>query len=442
MSIWRQLTRFFRKRPAAAVEKAGSSVQMLEAGYQGGDQGRFNRSWMDQFRENDSLRAPEHRVAEDSAMVPWSLYRVNRDGTRRKVENELSTWWEMPSPGELGLYFRYSSLVQLDMAGNSFWHFMDPTDITAGAVLLRVQDLISLPTRKKPYYEFRVNGVTENFNPREIVWLKRPDPGNPMGLGSGFGDALGPNLQQLEHMNRFNNQFFRQGAHLGTVMGVEGLSDDGWDRLEELWKQDREGIANAFKSFFVSGKVTGLQLAAKHRDLDFVEGYEQKRASVRQTVGTPAEIIGDNKNSNKATSYEAGNLHQTYGIFPRLQHLKLVLNLIVLPKFGYSQFQFDFENPIREKDELQADKFEAGMVRGAVTINEYRRYLDLDPIQGGDHLMVPLNTAPTMSTELDQLRAQVLNRSGSRNPSDPPNTGANKSILDKFYSEAVNGHHR
>lgn len=434
---------FFRGGPEPSQQKNGT-MQMLNAGFNGGNEARFSRDWLQQFRENTALRTPEHRVAEDVSLVRWHLYKHKADGTKKKVRNSVSAWWEMPSPGELGAYFRYSSTVQLDMAGNCFWWFLDPKDISAGSVLLKCQDLVSIPTRRSPKWVFRVEGVNEDFATNQIVWLKRPDPSNPMGLGTGFGDALGADLQQLEHMARFNNQFFRSGAHLGTVMGIEGCSDEAWDRFEEDFKQQREGVSNAFKSLFVTGKVSGLQLAAKHKDLDFVEGYDQKRSAVRQAVGTPAEILGDNKNSNKATSYEAGNFHQTYGMWPRLEHFCLVLNHIVLPKFGFGQYEFGFENPIREKEELQAAKFEAGMVRGAVQIDEFRRYLDLDPIPGGNKLMVPMNTAPIESGDLDMLRDSLLsgpsNRQ-SRNQQDPPAaSNQTKSILDQYLEKSMNGH--
>jgi HK97 family phage portal protein len=394
------------------------------------------------FRLNSALRTPEHRVAEDVSLVRWGLYKRRGDGTKKRVDNEVSAWWEMPSPGELGCYFRYSTVVNLDLCGNAFWWFRDPADITAGTVLLTRNQLVSLPTRRNPRWVFRIDCVDEEFEPREIVWLKRPDPGNPMGLGTGFGDALGPDLQQLEHMARFNNQFFRQGAHLGAVFGIEGASEEAWERFEESFRQEHSGIANAFKSHFVTGKVSGLQMGAKHKDLDFVEGYDQKRSSVRQAIGTPGEIIGDSKNSNRATSYEAGNFHQTYGMAPRLEHLCAVLNQIVLPKFGIRGYEFAYENPIREKDELQAAKFEAGMVRGAVKIDEFRRYLDLDPIPGGDRLIMPLNSVPIVSDDMDALRDALLARGGgaNRNPVDQPATAnRGKSILDQFLEGHLNG---
>ena len=444
MSLWGKLTSFFRSSsPAPEMVRtvAINTQQAMNAGYTNTENIRRNCDWLDEYRFTAALRTPLHRVCEDSSFVNWALYRERAKGTKRKVRShEILTWWKMPSPGELGADFRMVTLLQLALTGNCFWAWEDPKDITSPCCVLSSHTLQELPKRGAPYYVFNVGGVATQYAPNEIVWLKRPNPRNPLGLGLGLGDAVGADLQQLDNMAKFNNQFFRQGAHLGTVMGIEGATNEAWDRFEESFKQDHAGVGNAFKNRFITGKVTGLQMAAKHRDLDYVQGFEQKRAAVRQAVGTPAEIVGDSKDSNKATSYEAGNLHQTYGMWPKLQHLYLVVNDIVLPKFGYGdQFQLAFENPIRQKEELLAAKMEAGFSRGAATMDEYRRFLDLEPKDGGDRHFVPPNTCPVLGSDLDKPRDSLLQRKGnapSSNPDTAPVTAGGKSILDKYLGGA------
>lgn len=450
MGLWGKIVSIFRPQ-AQSVAKEPSMDRAMNAGFTMSESSSRNFDWLDQYRYSSALRPPLHRVCKDAAMVRWNLFKDTADGAkRRKVRNhEILQWWRTPSPGMLGMYFRFTTLLHLDLCGNCFWAWEDENDITSPCVVLPVHQLQSLPTKGDPYYVFSVAGVTLRYRTAQVVWLKDPNPKNYLGLGIGLGDAMGADLQQLKHMSEFNSAFFRQGAHVGNVIGIEEASDEAWDRFEEEWKQKAAGVANAFKDHFISGKVSGVQMGAKHRDLDFVEGYEQKVHSIRHTVGTPAEIIGDSKDSNKATSYEAGNLHQTYGMWPRLEHLCLVVNDIVFPRFGFDRLALEFVDPIREKEELQAAKFEAGVSRGAVTIDEYRDYLDLDPLPGGagQRVYAPLNTAPVLPEELDQVRDSLLQRKtsggggGAGQAPDTPPTSANqngaKSILDKYLEAGV-----
>lgn len=420
-------------------EKApmGNPASVYEAGFGGGglgysDGGR-TRQWLEEFETNCHLRAPFARLAEDTSLIKWKLVRKQKNGKKVEVrDHKLLTLLKRPDPSMTGMVWEQTLQLQHDIGGEWFCGIvLDEEGDPCQLPIIPPHWVKHTPKPGKVYYEVQVpGGVKKQLGIGEVIWHKRARPANPYTRGLGIAPSLDDEVSQLTYMNKFNNAFFRQGAHLGTVLAVDGMKPETWERFRSDFEDKHAGVHNAFRTTVVTGKVTGVNSATAHKDLDYNNGVKLKRDVVRQTVGSPPEIHGQTDNSNKATAQAADHLHQSYGLLPRVHDLCEALNTYLVPLFGEPDLELEYENPVKETKELILEKADRGVARGVLTINQWLQTQGMDPVPDGDVYLVPKNVtivkagelhkaAETAQSQADATIAR-LNQPQSSAPAAPP----------------------
>lgn len=391
-------------------EKAasGNPSDVYEAGFGHGLYGRLfdrglSRQWLEEFEANCHLRAPFDRLAEGQSLVKFKLVRKLPDGKRVEVrEHKILRLLKRPDPTMTGMVWQQTCALQYDLVGEWFLGItLDQEGHPMRLHNIPPHWVTHTPCKDKVYYEVTVPGGTaQRRNVGEIIWHKRARPANPYTRGLGIAPSLDDEVSQLTNMAKFNNAFFRNGAQLGTVLGVEGMKPETWDRFRSDFETRHKGVMNAFQTAVVTGKVTSANSATAHRDLDYNDGVKLKRDVVRQTVGNPPEIHGQTDNSNKATAQAADHLHQSYGLLPRCATWYEALNEYLVPMFGEEDLELEFENPVKETSEHQLEKADRGLARGALTVNQWLLSQGYDPQPDGDVYYVPKNVTVVKAGEL------------------------------------------
>lgn len=394
--------------PAPAVVEraldATSPADMYNAGFANWGVGGFSagksRQWLIEYEQNCHLRAPFSRVAEDAALIPWKLFKRLKTSDRRKEvrDHAILDLLRNPEPSMTGFYWRQLVRLHLDLQGEFFlW-------IEFGAVrgydfpvpvALRVIPphwVTKVPGFGDPYFHVCLPGRTSlQLSPGEVIWHRRPRPSNPYTRGLGIAPSTDDEVAQLEWMAKFNNSFFRNGATLGTVLGIDDPKAN-WDRIRQQFEDRHQGAGQAFRTAVIPGKVSAQNLTTGHKDLDYYEGIKLNRDIVRQTVGTPPEILGHTDNSNKATSTVADHIHQSYGLLPRCVDMDEALNCFLVPLFGEDGLILESDNPVKETKEFILERADRGLKSGAITINKWRAEWGMDPEPDGDVYLIPKNT--------------------------------------------------
>lgn len=376
----------------------------------GGAMQRFQRAntaqWLAKYGESAYLRSPVSRLAHGVAQIPWRVYRVTKGETGlirvAEPDHPLQKVWDDPvpydglMPGFSGYDWRLLGQMWLELVGD--WFFapkLGESGMPEQFIPIPPTWVKSTPSTKEPFFRVEIPGGDKPFElpSYALIWWRHINPADPYGRGLGVAGAVDDEIQQLEWMNKFNNQFFRNGAHPGQIIGIEGLDEDNEKRIREQWETKQSGFWNAWRTAFVGGKVTMVESSRTHKDLDFNESVRMKRDVCLQNWGTPPELVGIIENSNRATIQGADYVQSKNNILPALTSMQLNAARMLVPMFRDPGIVLEHENPVKETDEFKLDKVERGLTRGAITINEWRRELNIDPVPGGDVLLVPLNVA-------------------------------------------------
>lgn len=385
---------------------------------------RNAEQWLKAYNRNSLLRSPVSRIATDVAAVRWTTKRIRgykQDGSLLLEpihEHPLLRLWSQPNPSHTGFQFRKLLTVYVEMAGVApVWIERDPDDqnVTPDGFgmrpkhlwPIRPQDLIRRPDEKRPFWEFRLKGRTiKNVREQDVILLVQVDPENPYGFGIGTAAAVDHEVSQAEYMAEWQTNFFRNGAHVGKLVGIQGMPPTLAEEFRQKFEQRHMGVRNAHRVMFVSihpeakgGGMPVTDLGPTHKDLDFVTGCKHIRDTILQNWGVPPELVAVVENSNRATADAAKHIQQLNNVAPRIVELFEWINGKVTPLYLEDGLVLVPDNPVQESREFLAESHAEGFSRGAVTRDEYRRVLDLDPLgePRGNELVVPLNVVGSSS---------------------------------------------
>jgi phage portal protein BeeE len=254
---------------------------------------------------------------------------------------------------------------------------------------------ISGTQRLIDYYEVRCFGQTARFEPEELVKISYKNPTNKIvGLSPLQANSELIDTSEIVVMSRFYSLI--NGANLGTVITNDGSrnpSEEELRRFESKFLAKFQG-PEGFQVPSILPVGLKVERPPEGHELALQQSADQLRDQVLAIWKLPKTIVGINEAVNRATF--DGSLYQTYTnvINPRLARLgEILTEQLAIPHFG-EEYQITWPD-LSPNDRVQElAEWRLLTERGVYTANEIRSWMGLDPIEGGDEPIAPLQTAP------------------------------------------------
>jgi hypothetical protein len=146
----------------------------------------------------------------------------------------------------------------------------------------------------------------------------------------------------------------------------------------------------------LEGDFDYVQMGLNPKDMDFLELMNMSAREIALCFGVPAQLVGiaDQTYANVA---EARLSLYEETIIPLLKRLESDLNEYLAPLYdGDLSIRYDIDSidALSEKRKQIFANVSQGVQQGILTRNEARERLGLEPIDGGDSLLVPSNLFP------------------------------------------------
>lgn len=405
-----------------------------------------DREWLKKSKGVAALRIPIGRLKEDTGVVKWHMWRLGPPGpdgkpTRTEVlDHAILRLWQKPNPRMTGIQFRGLYQQWYDTVGKVPIRIEYQADGVTPLYLWPVvphhvhefpkADLLD-PATGEPYWEITWRKKRKRLQVHELIYITDVDPEDPYGWGVGAAQACKDDVAQIVAMNVWANNFFRQGAHHGKIVGVPGLNETNRPGIQAAYTKDHVGLENSHKTFFVgtggSGSVSVVEGGPAHKDLDFVNGQKFLGDRIRETLGVPPEVVGHVENSNRATAEAADYTHQSKNIKPRVEKMAAEFAPYWLIWFGDESLVLEPEEPVRQTTDQAHAAADSGWKSGAICRNEWRRRHSEDPLPDplGSQFLVPANM-----TVMDQnghvvqttVEATLATQKGAAPPSEAVDT--------------------
>lgn len=347
-------------------------------------------------------------LAESVGMLPCSLYeqldRGNRRAVRERLNKLLST---KPNNYMTPQEFWELLIACLCLRGNFYAYKvkalgevvellpLDPSSVTP-----------KLNSKWEPEYQVTFPDGKRDTLTQDDIWHVRIftlDGLTGLSPIAYAKQAVGLGLATEEHGSRL----FGNGAVTSGVLQTDQyLKDDAYERLKTDFENRHQGLANAHKPMILEMGLKWQQISMTSEDAQFLETRKFQLEEICRIFRVPLHMI---QNTDRATFSNIENLgigFINYSLVPYLTRIEQRINVgLVKPsKQGVFYAKFNTGALLRGDMKSRFDAYATGINWGIYSPNECRELEELNPRDGGDIWLTPMNmtTKPESTPEKEE----------------------------------------
>lgn len=214
--------------------------------------------------------------------------------------------------------------------------------------------------------------------------------------------------------NEYNTSILEKGGRVSVVFHFdEDLNDDDFEVLKERVRSEYGGASKAGEVAVTSGgKLKIEELSKNNKDMDFVKLQQAAKNACALTYGVPLALVSND--AAKFDNFKISTLSlYDIAVLPLADRLFAGLSVFLLPRYGLDPAKARITYNILSITALRERVLEELKTRKEINIestNELRTQIAIDPIQGGDSVLVPANLIPLGSELIDEEPDPVIER--------------------------------
>lgn len=350
---------------------------------------------------SSAVFAAVRRIAGDVGATPLKLLR--KEGRNRlpapehPVDRVLS---EAPNPEQTPFEFKEMVTAFYLMGGNGYAEIVRDGAGAVRAVWPIPPDRIG-PFRREDktlvYIVVLPKGGRAILAPEQVLHIRGLTLNGILGLDviEKMKESIGLTLA----MEEFSSRFFRGGSNLSGVLRHPGKlkNPKARDRLQSDWRALHSGLRNMHRVAILEEGMEWVQTSSDPEKTQLLDSRKFGVTEASRYFLIPPHLIGD----MEAATYS--NVEQQF-----LEYLSLTLRLhyvrweevtklrLLLPSERaagyYTKFRTASILMAATKDRYEAHK--VGINNGFLSPNDARELEDLNPYEGGDVYVLPINLGP------------------------------------------------
>lgn len=347
-------------------------------------------------------------LANGIAQVPLKVYREADDGSKSPARDHplYKLLWRRPNDWMTSFELRQLMMFHAVLAGNAYcW-------INRG-VGSRILELIPLSPslvtpRLTPSHDlvYDIHGVGNDIGRDKVCHLRGPSWTGVAGMDAiqAAREAIGLAIATEETHARLHSN----GAQPGGILSVEGkLSDPAYQRVKAQIEESRSGLRNSFRTWVLDQSAQWHPMAMKGVDAQHLETRKFQIEEICRDLGVFPQMVGYSDKTATFASAEAFFLaHVIHSLEPWVENWQQVFERDLLGEDEEDiRVEFSMQGLLRGDHKTRAEFYAAGIVNGYFTRNEVRKWENLNPIDGLDQPLIPLNMGT--QEEREALQSEV-----------------------------------
>jgi len=391
--------------------------------YRGDPPPRGRQDYLRAYSTMPWLRAVSDRVAGGVAAVEWQVLAVKgkagkfvRDPilqradfrTRQKmlarhkaagdlVELTDHPLYELLHGGNdmmTGGTVRALTVLYLDLVGEGFFiKQRNVAGVPVGLWPMPPHWVQETPTPSTLKFKLQVNTWTDSVDDADVLWLKRADPLNPYGRGTGVAQALADELETDEYAAKMTKARMWNRALPDVLISPKDtkatIDETAAKTLEQKWTQKLRGLFRQGNNLHILSRAVQVdQISQTFQELQLVPLRQFERDTIIQVYGIPPEKLGVLENSNRSTIEGADLIFAKDLVVPRCEFLREHYQERLAPEYD-DRIVVAYVSPVGEDRDRQLEA--ATAAPWSRTINEWRELQGLPPDEkSGKGHMVPI----------------------------------------------------
>ena len=364
-------------------------------------------------------------LSESMAVLPFRLYRPKVGGGRTLVTDHWLYRLFARQPNRFQTPFEWREMMQghLALRGNAFCKIVDRGNGEVAELLPLHPDRVKIELLDNGSYRFRYtdrSGQTQYFR-RDQLWHLR-------GLSSDGIVGMSPIEMQRETVatglaaQDYGNRFFSNDAKpSGGWIEFPGKFADSATKqtFRESWQAMQSG-ANRGKVAVLEQGMKFHEIGITNKDSQFLETRQFNVSDVARIFRMPPHLIGDLSKATFSNIEQQSLDFVIHTMTPWAERWESSVETFLLGPESDMEVEFDFAVLLRGDTAGRGTYYHNGILDGWMTRNEAREREGLDPLDGLDEPLRPLN----MVEESDAQDEIVENDAGNddqaqQSPSDP-----------------------
>ncbi len=347
-------------------------------------------------------------ISEDVASLPLNLMYRDADRTApAEWRREYELLRAAPNSYQTSMDFRETFIASMLLTGNAIaekektidkssiyaLHFVEPERFQGAHVddgrIIYVIDGKEL-TRSDILFShaFSTDGITG----RSVLRLAR--------------DTFG----LTKATERFGSSYFANGATPGGVIEWDRkfMNEDAVKRFMLSWTLAHGGAAKHGKTAVLEDGMKYKNIGIPPEDSQFLETRKFQITDIARFFRMPPHKIGDLEKATFSNIEHQGIEYVTSTLGPWIVRIEQSLNLSLLSQFDRKQYFFkhNVDALLRGDIASRYDAYSTGRMWGWLSVNDIRRKEDMDPVEGGDEYLRPVNME-VASTKNSRSRKQA-----------------------------------
>jgi len=349
-------------------------------------------------------------LAETIASLPLIVYERKGKGRDRAVNfylypvlhdnpNEYMTSFELRETlqGHLALWGNAFSQLDYDAAGRITSIFPLRPD--------RMRE-IRLENGQKYYHYQLPNG--------QFIWLSDDKVWHLKAFGDGIWgyspvellrNAIGLNMA----LEKFGSKFFGNGARPGGVLEHPGtLGENAQKSLRASWNEMHAGLDNSHKVAILEEGMKWHDIGIPPEDAQFLETRKFQLNEISRIYRIPPHMIADLEKATFSNIEQQDLEFVKYTMFPWLKRWEQSIHTNLLMERERKKYYVEFlvDGLLRGDNASRSNFYATAKQWGWMSTNEIREKENMNPVEGGDVYLVPMNMIPATDVGIQQAPNQ------------------------------------
>jgi len=329
-------------------------------------------------------------ISETIASLPWEVKQDAGDSTRSASAHPINKLIHHPNGMMTDFNFREVCQAHLCLHGNAFIAIRR-NEAGQPVKLIPVHpDRVEVKVYKDEKF-YTIDQGKETFDDTEMIHI----------LGLSFDGIIGKSVIEAAResiglglaADQFGGSFFGNGANVSAVLTHPGkLSDEAYKRLMASWARRYSGLDNAHKTAILEEGMNLQKVSISPQESQFLETRKFGVEDIARFFRIPLAYLGSLENSStRANIEEQGIQFQRNTILPWVKRWEAEFNRKLFPGQEDYFIRMNMDGLLRGDISSRYSSYATARQWGWLSVNDIRKHESLDPIDGGNVYLQPLN---------------------------------------------------
>lgn len=334
-------------------------------------------------------------LSESIAQLPLKL--MQEDGRNREPAKNHPIYRMLnflPNPEMTSAEFRLTMMGHLALWGNAYAQIVfDRAGRRRELWPLRPDRMTVVRAQNgRRIYRYQTAKGTEDFEWPEIMHLR----GGSLDGMVGYSPValVRRTFEMKSRMDDYGAAFWENDARPGMVLKhPKALSEKARSNILTSWEDRHRGPAKTNRPALLEEGLDIVSVGIPQTDAQFLESQKFTRSEIAAIFRVPPHMIGDLDRATFSNIEEQAQEFVDYTLAPWIVIWQQAIKRDLLWDWEQDRYyaHFAVQALLRGKHTDRAQFYHTMQQVGAMSPNDIREYEDLNPIEGGDVYLVPLN---------------------------------------------------